>query len=98
MAAASRQSAGCAAAKDPRNQRDQSAGRLHPRSPALRLAPRPRPIEKIGYSIFIYDLTGDEEGLMKLKETYGVAGLPQDSSIDRATTNLPSPRNNRPRS
>jgi len=31
-----------------------------------------------------------------LKETYGVAGLPQDSSIDRATTNLPSPRNNRP--
>ena len=35
-----------------------------------------QPIEKIGYSIFIYDLTGDVEGLMKLEETYVIAGLP----------------------
>ncbi|MGH7872973.1 MAG: hypothetical protein ACREQO_12230, partial [Candidatus Binatia bacterium] len=34
-----------------------------------------RPIEKIGYSIFIYDLTDDREGLIKLQESYRKAGL-----------------------
>ena len=29
-----------------------------------------RPIAKIGYSIFVYDLTNDQEGIMKLEETY----------------------------
>jgi Dolichyl-phosphate-mannose-protein mannosyltransferase len=29
-----------------------------------------RPIAKIGYSIFVYDLTNDQEGLIKLEETY----------------------------
>jgi Dolichyl-phosphate-mannose-protein mannosyltransferase len=33
-----------------------------------------QPIAKIGYSIFIYDLTHDPEGLMKLEETYVQAG------------------------
>jgi len=37
-----------------------------------------QPIEKIGYSIFIYDLSGDSEGLVKLKETYVIAGLPPE--------------------
>jgi hypothetical protein len=34
-----------------------------------------RPIEKIGYSIFIYDLTGDREGLAKLGQVYTTAGI-----------------------
>jgi hypothetical protein len=31
------------------------------------------PLAKIGYSIWIYDLTGDAEGLLKLREAYGYA-------------------------
>jgi hypothetical protein len=34
-----------------------------------------QPVAKIGYSIFIYDLTNDPEGLMKLEETYMKAGM-----------------------
>jgi hypothetical protein len=34
-----------------------------------------QPIAKIGYSIFVYDLTTDREGLMKLEETYVKAGI-----------------------
>ena len=34
-----------------------------------------KPIAKIGYSIFIYDLTDDVVGLMMLKRTYTIAGL-----------------------
>ena len=34
-----------------------------------------QPIAKIGYSIFIYDLTEDREGLAKLEETYAKAGI-----------------------
>jgi Dolichyl-phosphate-mannose-protein mannosyltransferase len=34
-----------------------------------------QPIAKIGYSIFVYDLTHDREGLAKLEETYGKAGV-----------------------
>jgi len=33
------------------------------------------PIAKIGYSIFVYDLTNDVEGLTKLDETYVKAGI-----------------------
>jgi hypothetical protein len=33
------------------------------------------PVAKIGYSIFIYDLTNDPEGLMQLEETYVKAGI-----------------------
>ena len=33
------------------------------------------PVAKIGYSIFLYDLTHDREGLAKLEETYGKAGV-----------------------
>jgi Dolichyl-phosphate-mannose-protein mannosyltransferase len=33
------------------------------------------PIAKLGYSIFIYDLTGDRTGLANLEETYYKAGL-----------------------
>jgi Dolichyl-phosphate-mannose-protein mannosyltransferase len=33
-----------------------------------------QPIAKIGYSIFIYDLTDDRDGLVKLEETYAKAG------------------------
>ena len=29
-----------------------------------------QPIAKIGYSIFVYDLTNDVEGLLKLEESY----------------------------
>ena len=34
-----------------------------------------QPIAKIGYSIFIYDLTEDREGLAKLEEAYAKAGI-----------------------
>jgi hypothetical protein len=34
-----------------------------------------RPLGKIGYSIFVYDLTHDPEGLAKLEETYSKAGI-----------------------
>jgi hypothetical protein len=34
-----------------------------------------QPVAKIGYSIFVYDLTHDREGLTKLEETYGRAGV-----------------------
>ena len=33
------------------------------------------PIAKIGYSIFVYDLTNDREGLAKLEETYVKSGI-----------------------
>ena len=34
-----------------------------------------QPVAKIGYSIFVYDLTHDREGLAKLEETYAKAGV-----------------------
>ena len=34
-----------------------------------------RPIAKIGYSIFVYDLTDDQDGLAQLEETYVKAGI-----------------------
>jgi hypothetical protein len=34
-----------------------------------------KPVAKIGYSIFVYDLTNDQEGLTKLQETYAGAGM-----------------------
>ena len=34
-----------------------------------------QPVAKIGYSIFIYDLTDDRDGLAKLEETYVKAGI-----------------------
>jgi hypothetical protein len=34
-----------------------------------------RPIAKIGYSIFVYDLTNDHEGLRRLEETFVKAGI-----------------------
>jgi hypothetical protein len=34
-----------------------------------------QPIAKIGYSIFVYDLTDDRDGLAKLEETYVKAGI-----------------------
>jgi hypothetical protein len=43
--------------------------------PLFRWLQTRRPIEKIGYSIFIYDLTDDREGLAKLEETYFKAGI-----------------------
>jgi 4-amino-4-deoxy-L-arabinose transferase-like glycosyltransferase len=37
---------------------------------------RPRtPVAKIGHSIFLYDLTGDREGLAKLEKTYVRSGI-----------------------
>jgi hypothetical protein len=35
------------------------------------------PVAKIGYSIFIYDLTNDPEGLRELEATYVKAGIPE---------------------
>jgi hypothetical protein len=34
-----------------------------------------RPVAKIGYSIFVYDLTGDGEGLAELKRSYAKIGI-----------------------
>jgi hypothetical protein len=47
-----------------------------PEAPLFAWLRQRQPIEKIGYSISIYDLTDDAEGLMQLEETYVVAGLP----------------------
>jgi len=34
-----------------------------------------KPVAKIGYSIFVYDLTNDPDGLMQLEKTYAKAGI-----------------------
>jgi hypothetical protein len=34
------------------------------------------PIAKIGYSIFIYDMTGRPDDLRRLKDTYRKGGIP----------------------
>ena len=36
-----------------------------------------QPLKKIGYSIFVFELTNDPEGLLRLEETYVRAGIPQ---------------------
>lgn len=48
---------------------------LNPSYPLFEWLREREPIAKIGYSIFIYDLTGDWAGLAKLEETYHRAGL-----------------------
>jgi hypothetical protein len=50
-----------------------------PNDPLFRWLWVRRPIAKIGYSIFIYDLTDDSEGLIKLEEIYVKSGI-QDMS------------------
>jgi 4-amino-4-deoxy-L-arabinose transferase-like glycosyltransferase len=45
-----------------------------PNEPLFRWLWVRQPVAKIGYSIFVYDLTNDPEGLMKLEETYMKAG------------------------
>jgi hypothetical protein len=44
-------------------------------NPLFRWLWQRQPVAKIGYSIFVYDLTNDSVGLMKLEETYVRAGL-----------------------
>ena len=46
-----------------------------PHDPLFRWLWMRQPVAKIGYSIFVYDLTHDREGLTKLEETYGKAGV-----------------------
>jgi len=46
-----------------------------PYDPLFRWLWTRQPVAKIGYSIFIYDLTDDQEGLAKLEETYIKAGV-----------------------
>jgi hypothetical protein len=46
-----------------------------PHDPLFRWLWKRQPVGKIGYSIFIYDLTNDPEGLMKLEESYGKSGI-----------------------
>jgi Dolichyl-phosphate-mannose-protein mannosyltransferase len=46
-----------------------------PYDPLFRWLWTRQPIAKIGYSIFIYDLTDDREGLMKLEESYVKVGI-----------------------
>lgn len=53
----------------------QDAGR--PYDPLFRWLWTRSPVAKIGYSIFVYDLTGDAEGLRKLQQTYAKAGIPE---------------------
>jgi len=45
-----------------------------PNDPLFRWLWVRQPVAKIGYSIFIYDLTDDREGLRKLEGTYAKAG------------------------
>ena len=42
-----------------------------------------QPIAKIGYSIFVYDLTDDAVGQMMLQHTYRTAGLRQTSTVSK---------------
>ena len=46
-----------------------------PHDPLFRWLWMRQPVAKIGYSIFVYDLTHDREGLTKLEETYAKAGV-----------------------
>jgi hypothetical protein len=46
-----------------------------PYNPLFRWLWQREPLAKIGYSIFVYDLTYDREGLAKLEETYIKAGI-----------------------
>ena len=46
-----------------------------PNDPLFRWLWVRQPVAKIGYSIFIYDLTNDPEGLIKLEEIYVKAGI-----------------------
>ncbi|MGH7847597.1 MAG: ArnT family glycosyltransferase [Candidatus Binatia bacterium] len=46
-----------------------------PDDPLFRWLWTRQPVAKIGYSIFVYDLTHDQEGLAKLEETYRKAGI-----------------------
>jgi hypothetical protein len=47
----------------------------NPYNPLFRWLWTRRPIAKIGYSIFVYDLTNDRVGLAKLERTYAKAGI-----------------------
>jgi hypothetical protein len=53
----------------------QDAGK--PYDPLFRWLWARKPIAKIGYSIFVYDLTNDPEGLKELANTYVKAGIPE---------------------
>jgi hypothetical protein len=46
-----------------------------PHEPLFRWLWTRRPVAKIGYSIFVYDLTNDQDGLIRLEQTYAKAGL-----------------------
>ena len=46
-----------------------------PYDPLFRWLWMRQPVAKIGYSIFVYDLTDDPEGLAKLEESYVKAGV-----------------------
>jgi hypothetical protein len=45
----------------------------HPDKPLFRWLWRREPVAKIGYSIFVYDLSNDPDGMARLKETYSKA-------------------------
>jgi dolichyl-phosphate-mannose-protein mannosyltransferase len=47
----------------------------NPYDPLFRWLWTRRPIAKIGYSIFVYDLSNDREALTKLEQTYAKAGI-----------------------
>ena len=47
----------------------------NPYNPLFRWLWTRRPVARIGYSIFVYDLSNDREGLTKLEETYAKAGI-----------------------
>lgn len=49
-----------------------------------------RPIAKIGYSIFIYDLTEDAAGLMMLERSYELAGIRPPSDQSAIGANFPA--------
>ena len=74
-AAASKNFTACAARRFS-DQRLQSAGCCRPDDPLFRWLWKDSPIAKIGYSIFIYDLTDRPDDLRRLKETYRKAGIP----------------------
>lgn len=71
---------------------------FHPHRPLFRWLRQRKPVAKIGYSIFVYDLTHDTEGLAELQKAYAKLKLPRgpwngersdEAILTTATQNAP---------
>jgi hypothetical protein len=60
----------------------------YPYNPLFRWLWMRQPVAKIGYSIFVYDLTDDQEGLTKLEESYAKTGISLNSATQASRQSL----------